>query len=211
MLYNYICIEGNIGAGKTSLATQIAQQYNAKLILEQFEDNPFLPKFYKDPDKYAFPLELSFLAARYQQLKVDLLRQDLFRSFTISDYYVNKSLIFARQTIHDDEMVLFARIFNIIISNLPKPDLLVYLHVDIDRLLLNISLRGRSYEQSIQLSYLEVIQQSYFDYIKQQQDLRILFLDVNRIDFINNPAHYTTIKEIIFQEYTVGIHRIRVG
>jgi deoxyadenosine/deoxycytidine kinase len=108
-------------------------------------------------------------------------------------------------------MFLFARLFNIIISNLPKPDLLVYLHLDIDRLLLNISLRGRSYEQSIQSSYLEVIQQSYFDYIKQQQDIRILVLDVNRIDFVNNPAHYAAIKEVIFQEYTVGIHRIRLG
>ena len=106
MDYNFISIEGNIGVGKTSLATRIADQYNAKLILEQFEDNPFLPKFYKDPDKYAFPLELSFLASRYQQLKDELPSQDLFRTFTISDYFINKSLIFASRTIKEDELIL---------------------------------------------------------------------------------------------------------
>ena len=114
MKYNYIAIEGTIGAGKTSLATRISEQYNAKLILEQFEDNSFLPKFYNEPDKYAFPLEMSFLASRFQQLKDQLSAQDLFKTFTISDYFINKSLIFAGKTLQDDELALYTRFFNII-------------------------------------------------------------------------------------------------
>ena len=208
MSYNFISIEGNIGAGKTSLATMIAEQYNAKLILEQFEDNPFLPKFYKDPDKYAFPLELSFLASRYQQLKDELTSQDLFKNFTVSDYYIAKSLIFARRTIGDDELALYARLFDIINSTLPKPELLVYLYVDIDRLINNIRHRGRSYEQDIQKSYLEKIQQSYFDYLRQLEDMRIVILDINRLDFVKNSEDYRKILDIIFRDYTVGTHRI---
>jgi len=208
MPHNFISIEGNIGAGKTSLATMIAEQYNAKLILEQFEDNPFLPKFYKEPDKYAFPLELSFLASRYQQLKDELSSQDLFKNFTVSDYYIVKSLIFARRTIGDDELALYARLFNIINSTLPKPELLVYLYVDIDRLISNIKHRGRSYEQDIQKSYLEKIQQSYFDYIRQLEDMRILILDINRLDFVKNPEDYQQILDLIFRDYEIGIHRI---
>ena len=208
MSYNFISIEGNIGAGKTSLATMIAEQYNAKLILEQFEDNPFLPKFYKDPDKYAFPLELSFLASRYQQLKDELTSQDLFKNFTVSDYYIAKSLIFARRTIGDDELALYARLFDIINSTLPKPELPVYLYVDIDRLINNIRHRGRSYEQDIQKSYLEKIQQSYFDYLRQLEDMRIVILDINRLDFVKNSEDYRKILDIIFRDYTVGTHRI---
>ena len=208
MSYNFISIEGNIGAGKTSLATMIAEQYNAKLILEQFEDNPFLPKFYKDPDKYAFPLELSFLASRYQQLKDELTSQDLFKNFTVSDYYIAKSQIFARRTIGDDELALYDRLFVIINSTLPKPELLVYLYVDIDRLINNIRHRGRSYEQDIQKSYLEKIQQSYFDYLRQLEDMRILILDINRLDFVKNSEDYRKILDIIFRDYTVGTHRI---
>nr|MBC8147774.1 deoxynucleoside kinase [Bacteroidota bacterium] len=147
MKYNYIAIEGNIGAGKTSLSTRIAEQFNAKLILENFEDNSFLPKFYKEPDKYAFPLEMSFLAERYQQLKDRLTDQDLFKSFTISDYFINKSLIFSRKTLQKDEYLLYSKLFEIIISSLPQPDLLVYLYLDIDKLKSNIIKRGRLYEQ----------------------------------------------------------------
>jgi deoxyguanosine kinase len=145
MKYNYISIEGNIGAGKTSLATRIAKQFNAKLILEQFEDNSFLPKFYKDPDRYAFPLELSFLAERFHQLKKQLTVQDLFKSFTITDYFINKSLIFAQKTLQSDEFGLYKNLFQIINSALPKPDLLVFLYLDIEKLKENILKRGRSY------------------------------------------------------------------
>ncbi len=206
--YNYIVIEGNIGAGKTSLATLIAEEYNAKLILEQFEENSFLPKFYKDPDKYAFPLELSFLAERYQQLKSQLITQDLFKDFVIADYFIDKSLIFAHKNLQSDEYSLYSKLFNIINPTLPKPDLLVYLYVNIDRLKTNIKHRGRSYEQDIQSEYLEKIQAGYFEYIKFYPETRILIIDTNTIDFVNNSEDYNTLKEIIFKDYAKGIHRI---
>ncbi len=209
-MYDFIAIEGNIGAGKTSLSTKIAQQFSARLILEQFEDNAFLPKFYQDPQKYAFPLELSFLASRYQQLKEQLSSQELFHTLTISDYYIFKSLIFAKKTLQEDELALYTKLFNIINSTLPKPDLLVYLFVEVPRLKKNIITRGRSYEQDIEHEYLERIQRGYFDFIKQQTDLRILILDVNNIDFVHSESDYDKILDIIMQEYPVGIQRIEV-
>ena len=209
MLYNYIAIEGNIGSGKTSLATKISEEYNAKLILEQFEDNPFLPKFYEKPEQYAFPLELSFLASRFHQLKDDLTKQDLFKSFTISDYFINKTLIFARKTLQQDEFALFSKLFNIINTTLPKPDLLVYLYLSVDNLKRNILFRGRSYEQNIEKDYLEKIQKSYLDFIKAQQNIRILIIDTNKIDFVKNDEDYRLIKESILNtEYKIGISRI---
>ncbi len=208
MRYNFIAIEGNIGAGKTSLATKIAQDYNAHLILEQFEENSFLPKFYKEPEKYAFPLEMSFLAARYQQLKDQLLSMDLFKAFTISDYFIVKSLIFARKNLSPDEFKLYTSFFNIIYQQLPKPELLVYLYVDTERLQLNIKMRGRPYEQNIQDDYLNKIRDGYLEFIKQQKDLRILILDINRLDFVNRPEDYQKIREVIDKEYPLGVHRI---
>lgn len=155
MRYNYIAIEGNIGSGKTSLTHRIAEEFNARTIFERFEDNSFLPKFYKDPDKYAFPLEMSFLADRYQQLKDELAKGDLFKSFTIADYFIDKSLIFARNNLQSDEFNLYARLFEIINSTLPKPELIVYLYNNIDRVQSNIKKRGRSYEINITDNYLE--------------------------------------------------------
>ncbi|MGD0711027.1 MAG: deoxynucleoside kinase [Bacteroidales bacterium] len=209
MGYNYIAIEGNIGAGKTSLTTRIAEQFNAKFILEQFADNPFLPKFYENPTHYAFPLELSFLAARYHQLKDELTRQDLFKTFTISDYFINKTLIFAQKTLQDDEFALFTKLFYIINTTLPKPDLLVYLFLDIDNLKRNIAKRGRSYELNMEKEYLEKIQSGYLDFIKSQQNMRILIIDTNNIDFVNNIEDYNKITDVIMgKEYEVGITRI---
>jgi len=207
MRYNYIAIEGNIGAGKTCLSTMISEQYNGKLILEQFEDNSFLPKFYKEPEKYAFPLEMSFLAERYQQLKDQLTKQDLFKTFTISDYLFNKSLIFSRNNLQPDEYALFARMFNIINEFLPKPELLVYLYLDVANLQRNIRNRGRSYEQEIQDSYLENIQNGYLDHIKKLSGQRVLIIDTNNIDFVNTPADYEAILDLVNQDYTPGIHR----
>lgn len=207
MIHNFIAIEGTIGAGKTSLATRIAEEYNGKLILEQFADNPFLPKFYKDGDKYAFPLELSFLAERYQQLSAQLSSQDLFKNFTISDYLFNKSLIFAQKTLPNDLFGLYSKLFSIINASIPTPDLLVYLYLKVDRLKENIKMRGRSYEQSIADEYLESIQQGYFEFLKQQQNMRILILDTNNIDFVKNPEDYQKIMHHINQEYSIGIHR----
>ena len=205
MLYNYIAVEGNIGAGKTTLASMIAEQFNGKLILEQFDDNPFLAKFYENQERYAFPLELSFLAERFQQLKTELASQELFRDFTISDYFLNKSVIFARKTLNEDEYQLFFRLFNIMNANLPRPDLLVHLYVDVNRLQNNIKRRGRSYEQKIPDEYLKNIQSSYFDYLKQQKHIRILLLDVNALDFVENERDYNLIVDCINKDYPVGI------
>ena len=207
MRYNYIAVEGNIGAGKTTLSTMISDRFNGKLILERFEDNPFLAKFYDDQDKYAFPLELSFLAERYQQLKRELASQELFSDFTISDYFLNKSLIFARKTLGNDEYQLFSTLFNIMNANLPKPDLLVHLLVSTKRLKFNIEKRGREYEQNIAVDYLEKIQESYLDYLKQQPSLRILLLDVNALDFVAHPSHFEIIMEAINRELPRGITR----
>jgi deoxyguanosine kinase len=209
MLYNYIAIEGNIGAGKTSLATKISEDHNAKLILEQFADNPFLPKFYEKPEQYAFPLELSFLAARYHQLKDELTRQDLFKTFTITDYFINKTLIFAQKNLQPDEFALFTKLFYIINTTLPKPDLLVYLYLSIDNLKRNITKRGRSYEQNMEKEYLEKIQSGYLEFIKSQQNMRILIIDTNTIDFVNDEEDYQVIKDaILTKEYEIGVTRI---
>jgi len=209
MKYNYIVIEGNIGAGKTTLSTMIARDFNAKLILEQFADNPFLPKFYSNPEKYSFPLELSFLAERYHQLNDDLKTQDLFKDFTISDYFFMKSLIFSQSTLAADEYKLYKKIFNIIHSSLPKPDLYVYLHVNSDNLINNINKRGRSYEQSISKKYLETIQKGYFDFFQQHPDYCFLIIDTNDIDFVNNKNHYNRITDLILnKEYPAGINRL---
>jgi len=211
MRYNYIAIEGNIGAGKTTLATKIAEMYNGKLILERFEDNPFLAKFYENQEKYAFPLELSFLAERYQQLKRELANQELFTNFTISDYFLNKSLIFARKTLNDDEYQLFITLFNIMNASLPRPDLLVHLFVSTYRLQTNIKMRGREYEQRIPDEYLEKIQESYLDYLKQQPHLRILLLDVNALDFVARPADFEKIVDTMNLEYPKGLTRIKLS
>ncbi len=206
--YNYISIEGNIGAGKTSLATRIADDFNAKLILEQFEDNSFLPKFYRDPDKYAFPLELSFLAERFEQLKTQLTTRDLFRNFTVSDYFIVKSFIFARKNLPDDTFGLYKKLFDIISASLPKPDLLVYLYLNIDNLLKNIHHRGREYELDIKSEYLAKIQESYLDYIRKQPNLRVVIIDTNKLDFVHRRKDYQTMIEIISKEYPVGVHTI---
>ena len=213
MNYNYIAIEGTIGAGKTTLATRIANDYNGKLVLEEFEGdkNPFLPKFYKEPEKYSFQLEMTFMALRYQQLKDKLGVLDLFHDFIISDYYVAKSLIFSRNNLQEDEYQLFSRFFNIIFSDMPKPELLVYLYSDVERLQQNIRKRGRSYEQEISDDYLENIQQGYFDFLRQQQsNMRILLLDTNRLDFVANEKDYQKIIDVIDQPYEVGLHRVSV-
>jgi len=207
--YNYVVIEGNIGAGKTTLAERIANQFNARLILEHFDDNPFLPKFYSDPDKYSFPLELSFLASRYKQLKEELIPQDLFKAFTIADYYFMKSLVFATSTLKGDEYNLYRQIFFIIYGSLPKPDIYVYLHLSPDRLLINIKKRGRNYEKSITKEYLQKIQDSYFAFFKQNTENKYLVIDVNNIDFVENEAHYSKIiNTIFFDSYHVGLNKV---
>jgi deoxyguanosine kinase len=207
--YNYVVIEGNIGAGKTTLATRIAEEFNAQLILEHFSDNPFLPKFYDDPEKYSFPLELSFLASRYKQLKDELVPQNLFKSFSIADYYFMKSLVFAASTLTGDEYNLYRQIFYIIYGSLPKPDIYVYLHLNPERLMNNIEKRGRIYEKSITQDYLQKIQDSYFSFFRQNPDNKYLVIDINDIDFVANDDHYAEIIDTIFtKEYPVGINKV---
>lgn len=207
--YNYVVIEGNIGAGKTTLATRISEEFNARLILECFADNPFLPKFYKDPEKYSFPLELSFLASRYRQLKEELVPQDLFKAFTIADYYFMKSLVFASSTLNGDEYNLYRQIFYIIYGSLPKPDIFVYLHLSPERLLQNIGKRGRNYEKSITREYLQKIQDSYFTFFRQNPENRYLVIDIENIDFVANNDHYNKLIDTIFgNEYQSGMNTL---
>ncbi|KGO06627.1 7,8-dihydro-6-hydroxymethylpterin-pyrophosphokinase [Dokdonia donghaensis DSW-1] len=184
--YNYIAIEGNIGAGKTSLATMISEEFNAKLILERFKDNAFLPKFYKDPDRFAFPLEMSFLADRYQQLLDDIGQFDLFKDFMCADYDRYKSLIFAQVTLQEEEYVLYKRLHEMMYKDMPQPDLYVYLYQNTERLLKNIKKRGRSYEKSIAPEYLEKINQGYLDFIKGQHNLNVKIIDISDLDFVKN-------------------------
>jgi 2-amino-4-hydroxy-6-hydroxymethyldihydropteridine diphosphokinase len=195
--FNYIAIEGNIGAGKTTLTTKIAEDFNAKTVLERFADNPFLPKFYKDQSRYAFPLEMSFLADRYQQLSDDLAQFDLFKDFIVADYHIFKSLIFAKVTLQEDEFRLYKTLFDIIYKEMPKPDLYVYLYQNTERLLQNIKRRGRSYEQEIPADYLDKINKGYLDYIKSQTDLNVVIIDVSDRDFVKKQDDYIFILEEI--------------
>ena len=188
--YNYIAIEGNIGAGKTSLANKIAHDFNAKLILERFADNPFLPKFYEDAARYAFPLEMSFLADRYQQISDDLSQFDLFKDFMVSDYDVFKSLIFSKITLHEDEFKLYRKLFYLMYKDLRKPDLYVYLHQNTERLQENIKKRGRDYEQNIKSEYLEKINTGYLEFLKTQTDFNVKIIDVSNRDFIDDRSDY---------------------
>jgi deoxyadenosine/deoxycytidine kinase len=208
MHYNYIAVEGNIGAGKTTFATRISEDYNAKLILERFEDNSFLPKFYKDPDVYAFPLEMSFLADRYQQLKDQLPARELFKTFTLSDYFIDKSLIFARNNLKPDEYNLYSRLFYIISSSLPRPDLILYLYASVPQLLDNIRKRGRDYEKEIRPEYLENIQQGYLTHFRSLKGIRILLVETAGADFVERDADYQRLVSLLDKEYPPGIHRI---
>ncbi|HEX9599875.1 MAG TPA: 2-amino-4-hydroxy-6-hydroxymethyldihydropteridine diphosphokinase [Mariniflexile sp.] len=188
--YNFIAIEGNIGAGKTSLATKIAHDFNAKLILERFADNPFLPKFYNDVQRYAFPLEMSFLADRYQQISDDLSQLDLFKDFIVSDYDVFKSLIFSKITLQEDEFKLYRKLFYLMYKDLRKPDLYVYLHQNTEQLQENIKKRGRDYEQHITNDYLEKINTGYLEFLKTQTDFNVKIIDISDRDFIENRSDY---------------------
>jgi 2-amino-4-hydroxy-6-hydroxymethyldihydropteridine diphosphokinase len=195
--YNYIAIEGNIGAGKTTLTKMIAEDFNAKTVLERFADNPFLPKFYEDKERYAFPLEMSFLADRYQQLSDDLAQFDLFKNFIVSDYYIFKSLIFAQVTLQNDEYFLYRKMFDIMYKEISKPDLYIYLYQKTPRLLENIKKRGRDYEQNIAPEYLDNIHNGYATFIKTEENLKSLIIDVSELDFVNHPDDYTSIIELI--------------
>lgn len=188
--YNYIAIEGNIGAGKTSLATMISADFNAKLVLERFADNPFLPKFYEDAKRYAFTLEMSFLADRYQQISDDLSQLDLFKDFIVSDYDIYKSLIFSKITLPEDEFNLYRRLFYLMYKDIAKPELYIYLYQNTQRLQENIKKRGRDYEQNIQDEYLEKINAGYLNFLKNQEELNVKIIDISNRDFVNSREDY---------------------
>ena len=197
--FQYLTIEGNIGAGKTSLAQLIAKEFNAKLILERFADNPFLPKFYEDMERYAFPLEMSFLADRYQHLQEDIAQFDLFKDFVVSDYDVFKSLIFAKVTLQSEEFTLYKKVFDLMYRKLTKPGLYVYLYQNTERLLENIKKRGRDYEQKIPAEYLNKINKGYLQFMKSRPEFNVKVIDVSERDFIANRSDYLAIIEEIVQ------------
>ncbi|MEM9824689.1 MAG: deoxynucleoside kinase [Bacteroidota bacterium] len=206
--YQYIAIEGNIGAGKTTLCQMLHKDYNCRLILEQFTDNPFLPFFYENAERYAFSVELFFMTERHKQLQENLAQRDLFHELIVADYFFIKTLLFARNNLDSEEYRLFQRLFHILNSTFPKPDLLVFLHRSVDGLLQNIKKRGRTYEQDISANYLQEIQNTYFEYFRAEDSIPILIIDVEEIDFLRNESHYQMILEALAKKYAPGIHRV---
>ena len=210
MRYKFVAIEGNIGVGKTTLATMLAKECNARLLLEKFKDNPFLPKFYKDPQKNAFPLELFFMAERYKQLKQQK-EKDLFHPITIADYFFMKSKLFAQNNLLKDEQQLFNSLFEIMFSSLPNPNLLVYLYADVERLQQNIRNRGRSFERDITDEYLQNIQDRYLDYLRKQRHFPVLLLDVSKVNFKEDQKIYEVILGLLDSSYELGIHQVNLS
>jgi deoxyadenosine/deoxycytidine kinase len=205
MNYRFITIEGNIGAGKTTLAQLLAKKLNARLILEEFADNPFLAKFYENPSQYAFPVELFFMAERYKQQKELVNQQDLFQTITLSDYLFTKCLLFAKVNLPDDEFRLYQRLFEIIHQQLTQPDLLIYLHSPVNKLQENIRKRNRPYEQNIPNDYLYNIQETYTHYIRQH-NMKTLFIDVTHADFLENESHLNSVLDALSKDYSDGQH-----
>lgn len=206
--YNYIVVEGCIGAGKTTLSKMLADDYNAEIVLERFADNPFLPKFYKDPVHYAFPVEMTFLMDRYQQLKSLLSARDLFTDCVIGDYFIDKCIIFSKNNLLTDEYNLYKNVFDTISSYLPKPDMIMYLYNDTEHLLRNIAKRGREYEKGITAEYLQNIQDSYLTYFRQHATMPILLVDTSQLDFVQSKNDYERIRQLVERTYPAGIQRI---
>src|SRR5882757_7126832 len=200
MNYHFVTIEGNIGAGKTTLAHLLSKHFNARLILEEFADNPFLPKFYENPGQYAFPLELFFMAERYKQLKELLQTKDMFQNITISDYLFTKCLLFAKVNLPEEEFRLYQKLFEIINPQIMQPDILIYLHTPVIKLQENIKKRNREYEQSIPSDYLFNLQETYTQYIKQH-NIKTLFVDASNADFLGNEEHLKIIINALDKEY----------
>ena len=207
MKYNFVTIEGNIGAGKTTLTHLLSKHFNARLVLEEFADNPFLPKFYENPGQYAFPLELFFMAERYKQLKELLQTKDMFQTVTLSDYLFTKCLLFAKVNLPDEEFRLYQKLFEIINPQIPQPEILIYLHAPVHKLQENIKKRNREYEQNIPNNYLFTLQETYTQYIKQH-NIKTLFVDAGNADFLGNDLHLKTIIDALDKEYEDGQHYI---
>ena len=209
--HQFIAIEGNIGAGKTTFCNMLEKDYGAKLILEQFTDNPFLPCFYKNPERYAFQVELFFMTERHKQLQEYLTQRSLFQEFTISDYFFIKTLLFAKNNLIDEEYRLFKRLFNVLNTTFRKPDLLVYLHRPVEDLMKNIKNRGREYEKDIKPEYLLSLQNAYFDYFRTVTDIPVLIIDVEGTNFWKKKKQYKQLVKLIQSEdYTLGVQRRKI-
>lgn len=206
--YDYVVVEGSIGAGKTTLSTMLAEDFGAELVLERFADNPFLEKFYKDPEHYAFPVEMTFLMDRYQQLKSLLTARDLFTDFVIGDYFIDKCLLFSKNNLSKDEFALFKKVFDTIAGFLPRPNLILYLYTKPDRLLKQIAKRNRSFEKDITAEYLADIQEKYLTYFRENPNIPILLVETEDMDFVEKKSDYQKIRKLLVTQFTPGIHRI---
>lgn len=208
MYYKYIAIEGNIGAGKTTLAQLLSEVYNGRLILEEFDENPYLSKFYEDQEKYALQLEMSFLLDRYKQLNSILSEPNIFKDFVIADYMLSKSLLFSKVNLSPADFKLYATFFDIIQKKLPKPEIIFYLHAETEQLKKNIQKRGRSYEQNINRFYLGKIERIYIDYFKQNPLLKVVMIDVNGKDWVSDMYAYESLLGVFEQQYSVGMNYV---
>lgn len=209
--YKYLVIEGNIGTGKTTFCQKMAYEYNVSLILEQFNDNPFLPFFYKDQERFAFPVELFFMTERYKQMQKSMQTVDMFHDFYLSDYAFVKTLLFARKNLQEEEFKLFQMLYGIMANNFPKPDLLVYFHRDVDILMDNIKKRGRDIEVDIKESYLKKVQDSYFEYFRDITSFPVLIIDLKDLDFVKSDDTYNMVMSLIAKDYNPGVHRISLN
>ncbi len=208
--YSYIAIEGNIGSGKTTFTERLGQEMPCNLLLEQFADNPFLPYFYRDPLRYAFPLELFFMTERYKQLQTLGIQGDLFHHLFIADYAFVKTLLFARNNLPADEFRIFQKLWMVLEAGLPKPQLLVYLHRPVEVLLSLIRQRGRSYEKEIKAEYLQQLQDLYFEYFRSESQIPVLIFDLQDADFQNDDGYYQEMLRLIGASYGPGVHHIRI-
>ncbi len=209
----YIVIEGNIGAGKTSLCRRLSDELSASLLLENFDENPYLPLFYEQPQQYALQVELFFMTERHEQMRRWLMEQSLRKEcYCIADYTFAKTLLFARRNLPNSDWALFERLFQALNANLPLPDLLVYLHRPVEELLENIHRRARTYEQNISAEYLKGIERAYFSFFEQLDKaasrLPVLILDVQGVDFVHNHQDYETIKTHLQRSYPKGLHTV---
>lgn len=208
--YKFITVEGNTGAGKTTLTRMLANDYNGSVLLEEFVDNPFLPLFYANPDRYAFQTEMYFLLDRHKQLCEIVQTDNFIKSLHISDYLLNKSLLYAEANLQSQEYELFTRFFNLVYPNLPKPEIIIYIHATVPRLIQNIKQRGRGFEQQVRHEYLQKVEDIYLQYFKKNPDLSVLLIHADNMDFVAHPEHYEQIKQWLSKPYTQGIHELKL-
>jgi deoxyguanosine kinase len=195
---SYIAIEGVIGAGKTSVASKLAERLNARLVLENFEENPFLEKFYSDTRAYAFRAQMFFLLERYSQLQ-ELHQKELFRNYTVSDYIFEKDKIFAYMNLNDDELKIYEQVVQALDRNVVNPDLVVYLQSSVERLMRNIKLRNRSIEKEITEQYIENLNDAYNYFFSRYKNSKVMIVNCEEADFVNNPSDFEDLLSEIFK------------